>query len=133
VNKSISDSAFPQRPRPAGSGQPAIPALIVLFSRQSTIRPDAALPAARSARCRAGGQIHLTNPFHPGPADSYQVKVAREEPSSFPAAPGELSFAPLTRHIDAVLRGEQEPRLLDTALPTAQALHKLAASAGQHR
>jgi predicted dehydrogenase len=82
-----------------------------------------------------GGQIRLTNPFHPGPADSYEVKVAREEPSSFPAAPDELSFAPLTRHINAVLRGEREPRLLavDTALPTAQALHELAESAGRHR
>jgi predicted dehydrogenase len=82
-----------------------------------------------------GGQIHLTNPFHPGPADSYEVKVAREQPSSFAAAPEELSFAPLTRHINAVLRGEQEPRLLavDTALPTAQVLHELAESAEQHR
>jgi predicted dehydrogenase len=82
-----------------------------------------------------GGQIHLTNPFHPGPADSYEVKVGREEASGFAAAPEELSFAPLTRHINAVLRGEQEPRLLavDTALPTAQALHELAASAEQHR
>src|SRR5215467_5412622 len=82
-----------------------------------------------------GGQIHLTNPFHPGPADSYEVKVAREQPSSFPAAPDELSFAPLTRHINAVLLGEQEPRLLavDTALPTARALHELAGSAAQHR
>jgi hypothetical protein len=47
------------------------------------------------------------------------------------AAPDELSFAPLTRHINAVLRGEQEPRLL--AVDTAQALQKLAASAEQHR
>jgi predicted dehydrogenase len=82
-----------------------------------------------------GGQIHLTNPFHPGPADSYEVKIAREEPGSFPAAPDELSFAPLTRHINAVLLGEQEPRLVavDTALPTARTLHELAASAEQHR
>jgi predicted dehydrogenase len=82
-----------------------------------------------------GGQVHLTNPFHPGPADSYEVKVGRDQPSTFPAAPEELSFAPLTRHINAVLRGEQEPRLLavDTALPTAQVLHELAESAGQHR
>ena len=80
-----------------------------------------------------GGQIHLSNPFHPGPADRYEVKIAREQPRSFPAASDELSFAPLTRHINAVLRGEQEPRLLavDTALPTAQALHELAESAAR--
>ena len=44
-------------------------------------------------------------------------------------------FAPVTRHINAVLLGEQEPGLLavDTALPTAQALHELAASAQRQR
>jgi predicted dehydrogenase len=82
-----------------------------------------------------GGQIHVTNPFHPGPADSYQIIRPGDEQGSVPAAPDELSFAPLTRHIDAVLRGEQEPRLLaiDTALPTAQALAELAESAQQNR
>jgi predicted dehydrogenase len=82
-----------------------------------------------------GGQIHVTNPFHPGPADSYQLTTARTEPSTFPAAPDELSFTAITRHINAVLRGEQEPRLLatDTALSTAQALHELAESAERHR
>jgi len=77
-----------------------------------------------------GGQIHVTNPFHPGPDDSYQIIRPGSEQGSVPAAPEELSFAPLTRHIDAVLRGEQEPRLLavDTALPTAQALDQLAES-----
>ncbi len=74
------------------------------------------------------GQIHVTNPFHPGPADSYRLLAARAEPRSFPAAPEELSFTPLTRHINAVLRGEQEPRLLatGTALSTARTLQELA-------
>jgi len=82
-----------------------------------------------------GGQIHVTNPFHPGPADSYQLCVARAVPSRFPAAPDELSFTAITRHINAVLHGEQEPRLLavDTALSTVQALHDLAESAERHR
>ena len=81
------------------------------------------------------GQIHVTNPFHPGPADSYQLRTAGTEPGSFPAASGELSFTAITRHVNAVLRGEQEPRLLatGTALSTAQALHELAESAGRHR
>ena len=74
------------------------------------------------------GQIHVTNPFHPGPDDSYQVVRPGDEQGPVPAAPDELSFTPLTGHIDAVLRGEQAPRLLaiDTALPTAQALNDLA-------
>jgi predicted dehydrogenase len=79
------------------------------------------------------GQIHVTNPFHPGPGDSYLVKAGREEPRRYPAAPEELSFTALTRHISAVLRGEEEPRLLavDTTLPVARALHDLAEAAGQ--
>ena len=74
------------------------------------------------------GQIHVTNPFHPGPDDSYQVVRPGDEQGPVPAAPDELSFTPLTRHINAVLRGEQAPRLLavDTSLPTAQALSDLA-------
>jgi predicted dehydrogenase len=77
-----------------------------------------------------GGQIHVTNPFHPGPDDSYQVIRPGSDQGPVPAAPGELSFTPLTGHINAVLRGEQEPRLLavDTALPAALALDELAAS-----
>jgi predicted dehydrogenase len=74
------------------------------------------------------GQIHVTNPFHPGPGDSYVVKAGRDEPRRYPAAPQELSFTALTRHINGVLRGEEEPRLLavDTTLPVARALHDLA-------
>jgi len=74
------------------------------------------------------GQIHLTNPFHPGPADYYRVFRTGGEPSYVPAAPDDLSFAPAIRHINAVLSGTAEPRMLavDTALPTARALHDLA-------
>ncbi len=82
-----------------------------------------------------GGQIHVTNPFHPGPADSYLIIRPGSEQGNVPAAPDELSFTALTGHISAVLRGEQAPRLLaiDTALPTAQALDELAESARRHR
>jgi hypothetical protein len=50
--------------------------------------------------------------------------------SSFPATAGEASFTAALRHINAVLADEDEPRLLavDTALPTAQALHDLTLS-----
>lgn len=74
------------------------------------------------------GQIHVTNPFHPGPGDSYVVKAGRDEPRRYPAAPEELSFTALTRHINGVLRGQEVPRLLaaDTTLPVARGLHDLA-------
>jgi predicted dehydrogenase len=77
-----------------------------------------------------GGQIRITNPFHPGPADGYEIVAAGAEPRHFTAA-DELSFTPLLRHINAVLRGEEEPRVLavDTSLPLALALRDLAESA----
>jgi hypothetical protein len=41
----------------------------------------------------------------------------------------------ILRHINAVLRGGEEPRLLavDTSLPLARALHDLAESTRRHR
>jgi predicted dehydrogenase len=76
------------------------------------------------------GRIVVSNPFHPGPGDSYQVIAPRGEPAGHPATAGEASFTAAVRHINAVLAGEDEPRLLavDTALPTARALHDLAES-----
>src|SRR5579871_5745661 len=77
-----------------------------------------------------GGRIVMSNPFHPGADDSYQVIASRAEPVSHPATAGEPSFTAAIRHINAVLAGEEEPRLLavDTALGTAQVLHDLALS-----
>ena len=76
------------------------------------------------------GRIVVSNPFHPGPADTYQVIAPRAEPVSQPASAGEASFSAAIRHINAVLAGEDEPRLLavDTALATAEALDGLARS-----
>ena len=54
------------------------------------------------------------------------------EPATHPGAgPNRESFTPAVRHIQAVVRGEEEPRLLaiDTSLGSAQALHDLARSA----
>jgi predicted dehydrogenase len=81
-----------------------------------------------------GGQIRITNPFHPGPADSYELVAAGAEPRRFAAA-DEASFAALLRHINAVLSDKTEPRVLavDTSLPLARALHDLAESARHHR
>jgi predicted dehydrogenase len=80
-----------------------------------------------------GGQIRVSNPFHPGPSDSYQVISGRSEPRSFPAAAGEPSFTEAIRHVNAVLSGEQAPRQLaiETSLPTARALHDIALAFAQ--
>jgi predicted dehydrogenase len=83
-----------------------------------------------------GGQIRITNPFHPGPGDaeSYEVVAAGTQPRRFAAA-DELSFTPLLRHINAALRGGEEPRGLavETSLPLARALHDLAESTRRQR
>ena len=80
------------------------------------------------------GQIHLTDPYHPGPDDSLVLFQPGKEPVSQPAGGPEPSFTAAIRHIEAVLAGEAEPRALavDTSLPTAQGLQALrdAAAAG---
>ena len=77
------------------------------------------------------GQIHMTNPFHPGAGDHYEVHAAGSQACPIPAGADEPSFTAAIRHINAVLAGEAEPRLLavDTSLPLARALHDLAESA----
>jgi predicted dehydrogenase len=76
------------------------------------------------------GQIQISNPFHPGRDDSYQVTAAGSSPRIVSADPGEPSFTAAIRHINAVLSGEEEPRMLaiNTSLDTARALHDLAQS-----
>jgi predicted dehydrogenase len=72
------------------------------------------------------GEIRISNPFHPSARDEFEIVTPGRERRTEPAA-DEPSFAPAIRHIHAVLRGEQEPRLLaiDTALPVARALADL--------
>ena len=79
-----------------------------------------------------GGQIHVTNPFHPRARDTFVVHRDGRSPVTHRAiGPYRQSFTPLIRHIQAVIRGEEEPRLLaaDTALGSARALRDLAAAA----
>lgn len=75
-----------------------------------------------------GGQIHLTNPFHPGQADRFEVRPDGGEPRSYPAATDQYSFTAAIRHIHDVLSGLTPPRMLavDTSLGTARALGDLA-------
>jgi predicted dehydrogenase len=78
------------------------------------------------------GQIHITNPFHPGAGDEFTVLAGRgTEPRTIKVS-GDPSFAAAIAHIQAVLAGEQEPRLLaaDTAPPIARALHDLTQALG---
>lgn len=74
------------------------------------------------------GQLHISNPFHPGPGDHVTLYPADGEPSAWTAPSTEPSFTAALRHIDSVLLGREEPRLLatETSLATARALHDLA-------
>ena len=77
------------------------------------------------------GQINITAPYHPRAEDTFQVCTAGKPPRSYPAAGSEQPFTAAIRHIQAVLRGAEEPRslALDTSLRTAQGLDDLRQSA----
>jgi len=81
------------------------------------------------------GQIHVSNAFHPGPDDRYQVFADGAEPRTYPAAGAEPSFTAAIAHIQDVISGGQPPRSLaiDTSLGSAQALHDLLESAAATR
>jgi predicted dehydrogenase len=79
------------------------------------------------------GSVHLSNPFHPGTGDTCQVLAAGAPARSLAASTGEPSFAAALRHINAVILGQEAPRLLATesSLATARALHALARAAAE--
>jgi predicted dehydrogenase len=72
------------------------------------------------------GEIRISNPFHPSAGDQLQILAPGHAPTTEQAS-DEPSFGPAIRHIHAVLRGEEQPKLLaiDTALPIARALNDL--------
>jgi predicted dehydrogenase len=76
------------------------------------------------------GQIHISNAFHPGPEDHFEVFTGGT-PRTHAAAGPEPSFTAAIAHIQAAVAGEQAPRSLavDTALGNARALHDLLESA----
>jgi predicted dehydrogenase len=79
-----------------------------------------------------GGQINITNPFHPAAGDTFEVRVPGQEPVTHPGTgPNRYSFTPLIEHIQAVVTGAEKPRLLatETSLGSAQALQDLASAA----
>jgi len=74
------------------------------------------------------GELRITNPFHPGPQDTYTVVRDDGAGASHPAAPsGERSFAPALRHIHRAIRGLEPPRHLaiDEAIGNATAISSL--------
>jgi len=82
------------------------------------------------------GEIRMTNPFHPGAEDTFELVSDGEVVERAPAAPtGERSFTAAIRHVHRVLRGEEEPSHLavDEALGNAMAIEAiLAAARGDH-
>ena len=73
------------------------------------------------------GEIRMTNPFHPGPDDTWTL-VGESSMDVRPAVPsGERSFTPAIRHIHRALRGLEPPRHLaiDEALGNARAIAAL--------
>jgi predicted dehydrogenase len=76
------------------------------------------------------GQIHVSNLFHPGATDSVRLHPTGGEAVTFTATAVEPAFTAALRHVNGVIAGEEEPRLLavETSLATARALHDLAAA-----
>ena len=80
------------------------------------------------------GEIRLASAYHPGAADSLELRRADRSVLIEHPTDHVRSFAPAIRHIHAVLRGEEAPRhlALQDALATAEALERTRrATAGQ--
>jgi predicted dehydrogenase len=75
------------------------------------------------------GQIHLTNAYHPGPADTLTVFRPEADPVVERPTTDERPFTAAIRHIHAVLRGEAAPEHTASqfSLPAARTLEQLQA------
>jgi predicted dehydrogenase len=75
----------------------------------------------------SAGQIRLTNPFHPSPADTLTISRPNADPVTERPTTDNRSFTAAIRHIHAVLRGEQAPAhtAAEYALPAARVLEDL--------
>jgi predicted dehydrogenase len=78
------------------------------------------------------GQLHLTNPFHPSPADTLVLHRPGGEAVVERVTTDAHSFTAALRHIHAVLRGETAPQqtAADSALSSARTLEALQAACG---
>jgi predicted dehydrogenase len=82
------------------------------------------------------GEIRMTNPFHPGPTDAFELVSDGEVVERSPAVPsGERSFTAAIRHVHRVLRGGDAPAHLavDEALGNARAIAAILTAAGRER
>ncbi len=75
----------------------------------------------------SAGRVALTNPFHPGPADTLTILRPDAEPVTERPTTDQRSFTAALRHIHAVLRGEAAPEHTagELALPAARILEQL--------
>jgi predicted dehydrogenase len=73
------------------------------------------------------GQIQLTNPFHPSPADTLTIRRPNADAVTERPTTDNRSFTAAIRHIHAVLRGEAAPvhTAADYSLPAARVLDEL--------
>ena len=73
------------------------------------------------------GQIRLTNPFHPSPADTLTISRPNADPVTERPTTDNRSFTAAIRHIHAVLRGEEAPAhtAAEYSLPAARVLEEL--------
>jgi predicted dehydrogenase len=78
------------------------------------------------------GQVHLANPFHPGPADPLTLLRPGAQPVTEYPTTDERSFTAALRHIHAVLRGAAAPEhtAAGSALATARTLEAVQAACG---
>jgi predicted dehydrogenase len=78
------------------------------------------------------GQLHLTNPFHPSPADTLTLKRPGSEPVVELPTKDSHSFTAAIRHIHAVLHGSEAPRLTaaTSALANARMLEAVQSACG---
>jgi len=69
------------------------------------------------------GDIRISNPFHPRPGDSLELRVSGQV-SGEDLADAEPTFTGLIRHIHRVIHGDEKPRhtAVDDSLPTSAAL-----------
>ena len=102
------------------------------------LRLPAQLRHLRQRARQPAGRVQLTNPFHPGPADTLTILRPKAEPAIERPTTDERSFTAALRHIHAVLRGEAAPEHTagELALPAARVLEqlrRLAQPAGRRR
>jgi predicted dehydrogenase len=76
------------------------------------------------------GAVHLTNPFHPSPADTLTILRPGADPVTEHPSTDQRSFTAAIRHIHAVLRDEAAPEhtAAQWSLPAAVTLEELQAA-----